>query len=413
MSEDSFFWLVDARYELQHESIDTSSPQFQLSDLGKRLLQKHGILGFTKACGTHFYVGRTLGARYNLLYEFRSQDDKVVEKVRAAAKFSATFGLDGETEMSKAIQIAKKATVLKVHSGISGGGPSIADYAEDVGALKKELQHLRDDLFVRRQGEVLRWELVSYEVFDEVQDAYKAAGTPNLSQAYKREALALYYTQHTFNADKIHHLRYLLNRATGQEAFYAYTPAHQKEIQALIAKLVAQNEDIGRRATNCLNDPQSSCSIANLPQITQQPPQPDADYSGLGKWLVRPVLRGNTRFVDFYGKPPSRNGCSYSGKTFVTGSVLVDVDGGVAITATDFLTHKKSPLIIGDVSVVPDNGVFHPKMCIDNFAARCSMRIVEDTLTPLADGCPNARFILVVYDENGVTTDRYTFRLES
>ncbi|HET6344817.1 MAG TPA: hypothetical protein VFH51_07780, partial [Myxococcota bacterium] len=383
-TEDAFYWLVDARYVLQHESIDTSSAAFQLSDLGKRLLQQRGIVGFTRACGTHFYVGRTLGARYNLVYEFRSREDKFVERIRASARYSG-FGVGAETELDKFLAIAKKSAYVRIHSGIEGGGFSIADYANDAATLKAELTRLREDLLVHRQGDVLNWEMSSYDIFPEIQEAKEAAGVVNLDDDYKREALALYYRQYTANKAAMAHIDALLARAGGPEPWVVYSAATQGHLAQTRDMLAAQNDAIAGRAGACLRNPDAACETRGLTPIRVEDPTPERDLSGLGTWSLYPVLRqGSSAIVDFYGSP----GDAFNGRFFDTGEHLFSSPAGAFVMASNG-SGRRYPLLVGTFDMqTSEQGSTRPKICVDEFADVCNLRVVENINFREGDGYP-------------------------
>lgn len=406
--EDAFYWVVDARYSLQHESFDTSSQGFGLSELAKRLLKERGIVGFTKACGTRFYVGRTLGARYNLVYEFRSSEDKFVQKLKLAAHASA-FGVDGEAELNKFISVAKKSAYVKVHSGIEGGGASVGDYANDAASLKAELARLRDDLLTRRQGRVLGWEVMSYDIFPEVQAAKDGHPDPEADDLYKREALAFYYVRFVQNQARIAHLTILLDRAGGAEPYYVYSATSRAAIAASINTLAVQNDTIAQRAERCLATSEP-CPTANLPPVSDLEPRPDKDFSDLGTWSMYPILRHNSvAMLDFYGNP----GGDYKGRIFDTNEDLFSSPVGAFVMAQD-ATGRRYPRLVGSLDpLTTPQGTTRPKICLDSLADSCNFRAVEDATYTMDDGYPVTRLLLTIFDANGIQTDKFVFRVRS
>ena len=233
---DAFYWVVDANYELVHESIPTNDAGFGLTDRAKSLLQTQGIKGFIRACGTHFYVGRTLGGRYVMLYEFRSNQDKFIDNIKATAHAKANFGLEGETELARAIQSANRSAFMKVSTEVTGGDASLDSYAGDPNLLKTELFKLRNALEAG-SGQVLEWEMVSYEVFEEFQQAERESGYRPAFDTERRDALEIYYTTYTQNQQRLTELKTSLKRASGEAPQIYFTPAKASKIRALMDTL--------------------------------------------------------------------------------------------------------------------------------------------------------------------------------
>jgi hypothetical protein len=139
ISGDAFYWLVNAHYRLLDEGIDTGDPAFGLTDDAKRILKGPGGLNaFFRACGDAFYSGATKGAQYALLYEFKTREEKTIERLKAMAEGSA-FGVEAKASFSKVSDMAMKSSVLKVHSATEGGGDRLQSYATSPEALEHEL----------------------------------------------------------------------------------------------------------------------------------------------------------------------------------------------------------------------------------------------------------------------------------
>ena len=405
---DAFYWVVDANYELVHESIPTNEEGFGLTERAKSLLRTQGIKGFIRACGTHFYVGRTLGGRYVMLYEFRSSQDKFIDNIKATARAKANFGLEGETELARAIQSANRSAFMKVSTEVTGGDATLDSYASDPNLLKAELLKLRSALETG-SGQVLEWEMVSYEVFEDFQQAERESGYRPAFDTQRRDALEVYYTSYTQNQQRLSELRSVLNRATGDAPQVYFTAAKEQKVRALMDTLQTQNNAIGKRARACLGGAER-CEIDDLPQLNgvdMQELQPDRDFTQLAGWSLTPYQRPQGRdAIDFFATPPD-TACHL--RFFSTSNTVTSGSNGLFARVKRH-GNRSEELRIG-TSELLRQGLknFSPNICVNEFASVCSLRLIEDFNQKLDDGCPQPRLELSVFDESGFCTDRVVF----
>lgn len=405
---DAFYWVVDANYELLHESIPTNDEGFGLTERAKNLLRTQGVKGFIRSCGTHFYVGRTLGGRYVMLYEFRSNQDKFVDNIKATARARANFGLEGETELARAIQSANRSALMKVSTEVTGGDAQLDSYASDPNLLKAELLKLRTAL-EKGSGQVLEWEMVSYDVFEEFQQAEHDSGYRPAFDTKRRDALEMYYTTYTQNQQRLSDLRTSLKRAEGAAPQVYFTPATERKVRGLMDSLQAQNKVIGKRARMCLGGA-DRCDVAALPALREVPAEellPDRDYTQLAGWSLTPYERPHGRAnIDFFATPPDAK-CHL--RFFSTGNTVTSQASGLFANVKQHRQRVDS-LRIGTPELLRQGSSrFTPNICVNEFASVCSLRLIEDFSHSLDDGCPQPRLELSVYDESGFCTDRLVF----
>ncbi len=144
--EHSFdYWVARARYELVHESVNTAHPDFKLSAQAQKLLHDHGWSAFKRACGTQFYVGRTLGAQYTILYELTESKARNTSNDAASASVSA-LGINAEANFDKSIARANEKQSLRTYISVAGGDASVSMSVTDTEGLRTELDHLAASL---------------------------------------------------------------------------------------------------------------------------------------------------------------------------------------------------------------------------------------------------------------------------
>lgn len=140
---------------MAHESINTADTKFKLSEQARELLQSHGWPAFKKACGTQFYVGRTLGAQYTILYEMREARARRSNRDTASASVSS-MGISVESSFDKSVARANENQTLRSHVAIAGGDASVSMNVTDANSLRLELEHLATSL-ANRNGRALEW----------------------------------------------------------------------------------------------------------------------------------------------------------------------------------------------------------------------------------------------------------------
>lgn len=407
INQEDFYWVVNARYELAHESIETSSPEFHLSAQAQAILQAGGWKAFKSVCGSRFYVGRTLGAQYALLYEFSSQDDKLIEKLDANAKVSVAFGIDAEGQFSKALSSAQKSSRLKVHSEIVGGDDSISDKAESPAELKQELAKLRQALS-KRQGDVLDWEVLEYDIFAEVRAAREREMSDDFTADAVDAALGHFYDRFINNQSNIAYLRKLHQQSSGSEPWYIFSQAQRAQIDALRAAFEHQNLSIGQRAAQCMqNADPNHCGLEGLPELPLAIPTPERDLTNLGEWdFYLALSEMGSSAIQLVGIHPR----GQVPRLFQTDNDLWE--GAVGIfTVARGADGQNASVVIGTATPrVTASGQARPALCLDEFATVCNLRIVEDPAFTEPDGLPATKLILSVFNDDGTIMAKKVFR---
>lgn len=410
LSEDALFWLVKAHYDLSTEIMDMSpAADFGLTPFALDVLQRRGIAGFYKSCGTHFYIGRKLGARYDVLYEFRLANEKTLAHVQAKAGATPLFGLKAAAKFKNFLAAAKDSAVMNVHAEIHGGGADIRDYAdpasqpEDPGNLQSILAQLRTDLERNNKGDVLEWVMQTYDIFPEVQEAKERANWQDLLDSMRDDALAHYYGLYVRNMAQLAHLNVVLDRADGSEPYYVFAHASGAAIVAQIAALRDQNLALRHRAEGCLSGA-GDCATDGLDVLRFVVPEPERDLSGLGEWSVLGMLRPGGG-VDLFGE---RVELGTQPRTFRSHAVLLALHGDAVARITD----RKGgvvDVVIGTYQQKADAGRSRLGICIGDFSDVCSFRITEDKKHSMVDdGTPTPKMHLTIYDTYGfVRADHY------
>ncbi len=408
---EAFYWLVDARYTLSLEKLPTHANDFDLTDSAKTILREHGLQAFYEACGTHFYVGRRLGARYTLLYEFNSREDKVAEKLKLKASGSSNaWGLKATAEFAQFVQVAERASILKIHANILGGDHTIADYARTPEKLPDELEKLRRKLVEEKRGVVLEWYVASYDMFPDLIAAKTAQPGINHEDYFRREALAFYYDLYHYNLLQIQMLRAQLTKAAGQEPLLVYSDDKLHSLREQEQRFLTQNDDIGARATGCLQL-RGECQTAGIERMQLVLPEPDKDLRGLGGWRLLPMERDNAKlFVDIIGQPP---GDGYQPRLFSTSGRLSDTAAG-AIALTRNAQGQLESVVIGSFASVVDPNSGQPRidLCVGEYEHVCNLRVVENRAHVMSDGYPASKLQLNLFDAHGFVRERLDFLIQ-
>lgn len=411
MDEDAFYWLVDARYTLSLEKLPTHAAGFDLTDHAKQILKEHGVEAFYEACGTHFYVGRRLGARYTLLYEFNSRDDKVTERLKVKANGSSSaWGLKASAEFSQFVQAAERASILKIHANILGGDHTVEDYARTPDRLPQELEKLRQKLVTEKRGVALEWYVASYDMFSDVIAAKKIAPGISNEDFFRSEALAFYYDHYHHNLTQVKALRALQEHAGGAEPLLVFMPEKMAMLREQEQAFVRQNDEISRRAAECLQL-RSDCQTSGLDRLRVDVPEVDKDLRGLGEWQLVPAERSDSKLaVDIVGHP---GGDTFKHRVFVTEGRLTDTAAGAVAITKDSDGRARSVVIGSFDSVIdPVTGKRRVGLCVGQYASVCNLRVVENPNRIMADGYPASKLQLTMFNADGFVTERIDFLIQ-
>ena len=407
IKNDNFYWLVDANYVVTEEKIKTNAASFSLTDRAKEILKDYGIDAFYRACGTHFYVGRQLGGRYSLLYEFSSKEEKVVEQLKAKANYSG-FGVKAKASFGKFLSLAQKSSMLTIHSRIVGGSNRIEDYAANPEQLTIELAKLREDIFMNRHGVTLKWFQQSYDMFPEVIAAGDRDRHQDLEDHFRQEALTIYYNTYSSNKEQFSSLNKLLLESQSLEPRYLFKEEQIATIQRDMKALLLQNDKIAQLATSCIQG-NNECPLSELEPIQINIPSPYRDLSGMGQWLVYPVAKSssNTTEIDFIATTIDGHTSRYfsSHMTFFDRGqmgafvMLRKNDGQIEAFDVGFLF----PVID------PNTGYTHPGVCLGNFSKVCNFRMVEKINSSDHRSVQSSKLILTVFDHFGFVLGRLEY----
>ena len=399
IQRDHFYWLVDANYVVTEEKIKTNAPAFSLTDRAKYILDNYGIDAFYRACGTHFYVGRQLGGRYSLIYEFSNKEEKVVEQLKAKADYSG-FGLKAKASFEKFLALAYKSSILTIHSRIVGGSNRIENYAKTPETLTEELAKLREDIFKYKQGVTLKWFQQSYDMFPEVIAAGEREQYIQLEDHHRKEALTFYYTLYSSNQEKYASLNKLYQESKVSEPRYLFSEEQLKEIKNIMENLLIQNHKISEQASSCIQGI-NKCPMNELEPIHIKTPKPYRDLSGMGQWLVYPIAKtiGHTSAIDFIASTADGSTSRYfsTNMTFFDrgqlGAFVMLSNNGGQIEAFD----------IGYLSPVidPKTGLTNPGVCLGNHSKVCNFRMVENISATDHNGIASSKLVLTVFDKFG------------
>lgn len=403
---DAAYLLVDARYDLNDERLDTQTGFFQLTDQAATLLREKGIKAFYKACGTHFYTGLRRGARYSLLYEFTSEEQHVVEKLRASLDASG-FGSEAHMKLSKMLAFAKTASHIEVYSSIQGGDDKIKRYAWEPSELQSQLDEFARQLYAEKKAPIVEWEVKDYEVIPEVAAALES-GDEQLTRVawFRKSELEYFYRLYNSNLTRNAELMAMLAPLpAAQSAIYVYGEETKKIIRGTIEKLQAQNSEIRRRTKVCLLEAQD-CSAQGLLPITDETPKPDVDNSTLRGWSITPVLASSgSRYIGLSGRPPG----SRRHLDFETEDRLIETDRGAfaRVRGPDGIMRE---VAIGTFGVVadPQFGVPRVNICMGAFQPRCNLRVIQPTTTG-PESFIGTQLQLTIFSEEGFVLERLSF----
>ena len=419
ISGDAFYWLVNAHYRLLDEGIDTGDPSFGLTDEAKRILNgPGGLAAFYRACGDAFYSGATKGAQYALLYEFKTREEKTIERLKAMAEGSA-FGVEAKASFSKLSEMAMKSSVLKVHSATEGGGDRLQSYATSPENLEREMAILRDDLYNHGRGVEVQWFVSDYNMFPEIAEAVANAAaahepTPtHIDKLVKDAALAKLYQRYNKNVDQQQHITLKLESATGVDPLYAFSEAKRQRLKEALALIERSNTDIALSAKGCIaKDDVDACLVEDVGQALDllgsemdDLLRPDEDYTTLQDWSLKfTQVQGSKKYLRIEGKQEGDQG---QPTVFDTGYSLTDTFDGVMARNDE---GQQLARIIGTVSRVRDpySGLFRPNVCVYNYADTCSLRIAK-LPAARAGARKGVKLQLVLYDAYGFVEKKLDF----
>ena len=420
MNSESFYWLVYADYRLTDDGIDLGSPDFKLTNEAIAILNgPRGLQGFHEACGDYFYSGRTLGSKYALLYEFKTQEEKALTKLKTSASYGG-FGVEAKASFERMTAMAQKASVLDIHVDSTGGGDRLSSCATNPELLEGELKTLRDDLYNHGLGVATEWFVSDYNMFPEVQEAKArdeaihsgtAASAPDL--LVKETSLSTLYRLYHRNIDYHERLMALLANATSSEPLYAYEPHTLVQMRQRLETLEDGGVTIAQAARRCIVGEAEDCKTGSLSSqfsftagdLRRDFP-PREDYTGLGGWDIT-LLRDkySDEHLNFFGEGPLIGGRRIA-TAFNTYWKVGENYAGVYAPADIAIQNSE---IIGRSEIVRDpvSGQMRPYICIYEFSERCSLRAV-----PLAVSSPGPQHIklqLVLYDEFGLVKQKMDF----
>ena len=409
-SEDSFYWVVDARYEFETKMLDTGSSEFGLTDEAKSILSgPGGIKDFYAACGHHFYSGRRLGAHYGLLYELSTHEDEILERIRASANYSG-YGAAMKSSFDSLSKMAQRVQSVRVHSLTEGGDDTLEEHANDAPALNAELVNIHSKISKDKQGVVTQWIASDYTMFPEVLFAARAEKTTLASQKSRSDNLAFYYDSYIANQTRSTHLQRLLEKAQGSEPSLYFSAQDLARIQANLEGIAAQNHEIKKRASNCIHDESSDCSVVGLSPMSGPDPLPIKSMRRLGDWTFE-IARspGSKLYMDFIGQ---RSGDERRYR-FPTNSAVANFSGTNVLLETPRSDGIMGRFKIGNLENIIDEetGRSRPNICLGRQESFCTLRVVEspDFDSETVDK-GFAMLQILVFNQFGLLTDKLNFR---
>ncbi len=415
MSSESFYWLVYADYRLRDKNIDLA--KIELTESGKEILRgPRGLAGFYEACGEYFYSGSQQGATYALLYEFKSAEEKTVEKIKAAASYSG-WGVQAKASFEKFSEMAMKSSVLKVHAANTGTSERLRSYAANPAELEEELAKLRDDLYNHETGVETQWFIADYNMFPEIQAAKGAAIASKqplpiaIPKLMKDSSLTKMYNQHIKNVDLEQRILANLERASGPEPLVAYGPGKRQRMHEVLSALEQQRTILAERAKTCIaSDQAADCAMDDLLppawDVDEDFLHHDEDYTTLMNWSLSLTQATHIRFYDLEGFDRKANRKA----TFLTGFTLRQSALGILWQSQ---SDPYDAMVLGTPkrTLDPVGGQLRPYMCVYEYADACSLRIV-----PLAarapDGHQLVKLQLVLFDGFGFIHAKIDFPIQ-
>jgi hypothetical protein len=417
VSEEYVYWLVDVSYETTLESIGRAegnvAETLELTDDAKQILANQGPVAFYRACGTHFYFGRQLGAQYSLLYRFSTRGGTSSVETSASGRGRVTGIAKAEASLRSLITASTQTEDMQVTSLILGGDNQVLNYARDLEQLEVELDKVARQLYVEKKGDVLRWKMVSYDGFKEVAEARQKHPEQNpVTDEIRNAKLAGLYELSVRNEQRIDSIRDRLVKSQGESPYYIYTDENSRALEKAIAELQRQNDRIGQIATSCIVSDAWEKECVGLSDIRQTLPKPDRDLTGVGKWQLLPVLESSSGpeaelyFVARYDGATGNHRIPTGGRLFgrADGTVWLrhsPVGGGpdqrVQVGTTERAFNREARM--------------QPKICIGDFADICQLRMVDQPEAKFPDGSPATQAELTLFGIVGSQDRTYAFLL--
>ena len=407
ITTDNFYWMVDAHYQKSRKMLNTGHHRFDLTDRAKKILADHGIKAFYDACGTHFYSGQNVGSRYTLLYEFKSKQDKVIDRLKAAAAFGH-FGINGKSDFQNYMDMATQSSMLKVHSHIQGGDHNLKDFASDPEALKDELRKLRHQVYDDDKGVVLSWFIDDYGMFPEVIAAKAHLTTKDeFTDRFRNDVLSQLFNLYDYNQTGIASLKNSISQSEGEERLFLYSSEKLQTMRAEIADYERQNELIRARAMVCLAGEDSTlCHAQDLHPMGLSLPSPDKDLTGIDPWYLYAVVPNKywrsyelTLLADHPETSDLLKFESY-GKLFASNDTLF-----VRVQTED---GKADQIAVGIPRMIQDP-LPRLGLCAGIYKEVCTLRILENPYQHMKDGSPLRKLQLVIYTKLGFVLHKFDF----
>ena len=423
-SGDSVYHLVKAHHDIAHEVIDRDQPKFGLTDAAKKTLRDQGIDAFYQMCGTHFYQGRTLGARYDLLLEFSTGAMRSSNALLAT--LSSTSGLlgseDGAT-FDRVVQEASVAKSLRAYSQIHSGGKRPPDVASESGP-GLHAEELIGALAVLRAeseaggGVVVHTSLQAYEMFDEVKEALSAAQKRPLEDLERERALEFYYDRHLANETKIDKMNREIEATQGQYPRLDLSSEDTAAYEETIATLHAQNATIARSGKACLEATTATvdtCATRDLPVVEVPVARPVKKNMGLRGWSLYPAGRINAA-TELSGEALEEDARFPLYRFLSAGYLVLD---SIESAYVD-LDEVEAPILgspdrrftVGTNKVVRgEDGVDTIDLCQGAFASRCSFDWLENDSKQTSDVAWSLPVLRInLYGRYGFLWHRFDFQ---
>jgi hypothetical protein len=285
-SDRSLNWLVDARYETQDELLDLGKLEFSHEIKGK--LEKNDLAGFRDACGTNFVYGLRRGARYSMVYSFKSSTRETMKQLVGSvrAKYTGLTSYEGTLAVSVAINAAQRNSAFEC-SLYQEGDPGINRCADSPETLDTALNGLKDRL-KRGEAPVSRVYVWTYEYFESVSKLARLKKTGMNIDARLEEMMV-----DLSDAEKhIAQIKALQDDADGPEPLVEFLEQKRACLSKSRSDLERYVREQKAQIAECVQDGISKCKKINPPQVEPTCLEPDVDNRGrFGAWSIemRPI----------------------------------------------------------------------------------------------------------------------------
>ncbi len=269
----------------------------------------------------------------------------------------------------------------------------------DLNSLRVELEHLARSL-ANRNGHVLEWESLSYDIFPEIVSAKSTSGK-ELSNYEVEQALTRFYSTYVANETAIVQLETAVRQSRGDAPWHLYTPDQLDQIDCRLTALHSQNEFIAHLASACMEVSNEETCMPHLERLNREVPKPDREFAGVAPWQLYIASEpGDSKLLRYIGVRPEGKFARH----FHIGAHVVDTDEGLFALVPSGRDNRF--VKIGDVET-DDWGV--PHVCVKEFASACNLRIVERRGLTDPDGLVSVKLILTMFDEAGYVARTYEF----